>query len=123
MTRPMTNAQLSLMAVPIDRRLRNDSLVWFLTDSAVFGAGIGIVIATIILLSDTFGLFTLIRSQSNSIPTAFAFILSGAMIFAPISLAVAVGLAARARQVFSRVRFSASYRLSPIPAGADWGRP
>jgi hypothetical protein len=40
MTRPMTNAQLSLMAVPIDRRLRNDSLVWFLTDSAVFGAGI-----------------------------------------------------------------------------------
>jgi hypothetical protein len=31
MTRPTTNAQLSLMAVPIDRRLRNDSFVWFLT--------------------------------------------------------------------------------------------
>jgi hypothetical protein len=29
------------------------------------GAGIGIVIATVILLSDTLGLFTLIRGQFN----------------------------------------------------------
>jgi hypothetical protein len=95
MTRPMTNAQLSLMAVPLVRRLRHDSFARVLTDSVVFGAGIGIVIATVMLLSDTFGLFTLIRGQSNSIAAAFAFIFSGAMSFAPISLAVAVGFGAR----------------------------
>ena len=41
MTRPMTKAQLSPMAVPIDRRFRKDSFVSFLTDAVVFGALIG----------------------------------------------------------------------------------
>jgi hypothetical protein len=102
MTLPMTKAQLSLMAVPIDRRLREDPFVWFLTDAAAFGAAIGSVIATVVLLSDMFRLFTLIRGQSDSIAAAFAFIFSGAVIFAPICLAVAVGLAGVRSQVLGQ---------------------
>ena len=60
----------------------------------VLGAGIGIGIATLILLTDTFGLSTLMRGQSDALATAFAFILSGAMISTPLSLAVAIGLTA-----------------------------
>jgi hypothetical protein len=85
------------MAVPIGRWLPKDPFVWFLTDAVVFGGGIGIIIATVMLVSDMFGLFTLIRGQSDSIATAFAFIFSSVMIFAPISLAVSVGLAGRMR--------------------------
>ena len=36
-----------------------------------------------------------IRGQSDAIATAFAFVASGVMIFTPLSLAVAVGLAGR----------------------------
>ena len=94
MTRPMTTAQLSLMAAPIGRQHREDSFVRFLIDAVVLGAGIGIGIATLILLTDTFGLSTLMRGQSDALATAFAFILGGAMISTPLSLAVAIGLTA-----------------------------
>jgi hypothetical protein len=97
MTRPMTKAQLSLMAVPVDRQHRKDSFVRFLIDTVVFGAAIGIGIATLILLTDTFGLSTLMRGQSDAIATAFAFVASGAMVSTPLSLAVAVGLAGRVK--------------------------
>ena len=97
MTRPMTKAQLSLMAAPIGRQPRKDSFVRFLIDVVVFGAGIGIGIATLILLTDTFGLSTLMRGQSDALTTAFAFIFGGVMISTPLSLAVAVGLAGRAK--------------------------
>jgi hypothetical protein len=96
MTRPMTKAQLSLMA-PIGRQCRKDPFVRFLIDAVVFGAGIGIGIATLILLTDTFGLSTLMRGQSDALATAFAFIFGGAMVSTPLSLAVAIGLAARAK--------------------------
>ena len=97
MTRPMTKAQLSLMAAPIGRQRQQDSFLRFLIENVVLGAGIGIGIATIILLTDTFGLFTLIRGQSDPIATAFAFVISGIMIFTPLALAVTVGLAGRAK--------------------------
>jgi hypothetical protein len=93
MTRPMRKNQLSLMAVPIGRQRREDSR--FLIDAVVFGAGIGIFIATLILLTDTFGLSTLMRGQSDPLATAFTFIFGGVMISTPLSLAVAVGLAGR----------------------------
>lgn len=118
MTRPMTKAQLSLMADRIDRQLREDSFVRFLMEAVVFGAAIGTGIATLVLFSDTFGLFTLIRGQSDSIAASFAFIISGAMTFAPISLAAAVGLAARPGRVFGRLRFA----TVTAPDGADWSR-
>ena len=97
MTRPMTKAQLSLMATPIGRQRQQDPLIRFLIDNMALGAGIGIGIATLILLTDTFGLFTLIRGQSDPIATTFAFVVAGVMIFTPLVLAVAVGRAGRAK--------------------------
>lgn len=97
MTRPMTKAQLSTMAVPIGRQRRQDSFVPFLLNVVALGAGVGIGIATLILLTDTFELSTLMRGQSDALATACAFIFSGAMISVPLSLAVAVGLAGRAK--------------------------
>jgi tetrahydromethanopterin S-methyltransferase subunit F len=49
------------------------------------------------LLTNTVGLFTLLRAQSDPIGTAIAFVLAGVMIFTPLVLAVAVGLAGRAK--------------------------
>ena len=97
MTRPLTKAQLSLMAAPVDWRRQQDSFVQFLIRNVVLGAGIGIGIPTLILLTDTFGLFTLIRGQSDPIATAFGFVVSGVMIFTPLVLAVAVGRAGHAK--------------------------
>jgi hypothetical protein len=93
----MTKAQLSLMAVPIGRQRQQDPFIRFLIDNVVLGAGIGVGIATLILLTDTFGLLTLIRGQSDPIATAFAFVFGGVMIFTPLVLAVAVGRAGRAK--------------------------
>ena len=50
MTRPMTKAELSLMALP---QSQGDLLVRFLINNMVLGAGIGIGVATFILLTDT----------------------------------------------------------------------
>ena len=97
MTRQMTKAQLSLMAVPIDRQPPQDSFVQFLLKVVTLGAGVGIGIATLILLTDTFGLSTLMRGDSDALATACAFIFSGAVISVPLSLAVAVGLAGRVK--------------------------
>jgi hypothetical protein len=96
----MTKAQLALMAAPIDRQSRHDSFVRFLLNALALGAGIGTGIATLILLTDTFGLSTLMRGQSDALATACAFIFDGAMISAPLSLAVAVGLASRVERVY-----------------------
>ena len=98
MTRPITKAQLSLMPVPINRRLREDSIIHFMTKVVLLGASIGIGIAALILLSDTFGLFTLISAESNPIAIAFSFIVSGGMISTPFSLAVSVGLSGKGRK-------------------------
>jgi hypothetical protein len=97
MTRPMTKAQLSLMAAPIGRQPPQDSFIQFLLYNVVLGAGIGIGIASLILLTDTFGLFMLIRGQPDPIATAFAFVMGGVMIFTPLVLAVAVGRAGRTK--------------------------
>jgi hypothetical protein len=97
MTRPITKAQLSLMAASIGRQRQQVSFVQFLIDNVVLGAGIGIGIATFILPTDTFGLLTLFHGQSDPIATAFAFVGGGVMIFTPLVLAVAVLQGARSK--------------------------
>ncbi len=97
MTHPMTKTQLSLMAAQIGRQPPQDSFIQFLLHNVVLGAGIGIGIASLILLTDTFGLFMLIRGQPDPIAMAFAFVMGGVMIFTPLVLAVAVGRAGRTK--------------------------
>ena len=74
--------------------VREDCFVRFLIETVVVGIGIGIGVATLILLTDMFGLSTLMRGQSMHLPP-IAFILGGAMVSTPLSLALAVGLTAR----------------------------
>jgi hypothetical protein len=85
----------SLLVAPIGRQRQQDAFVQFLIDNVVLGAGIGIGIATFILLTDTFGLLTLFRGQSDPIATAFPFVGGGVMIFTPLVLSG--GLAGRAK--------------------------
>jgi hypothetical protein len=62
------------------------------------GAGIGIGVATLILATNMFGLFTLISGQSDAIAIAASFAVGGVMFFTPLTLAVAVGCAGRGKQ-------------------------
>jgi hypothetical protein len=98
MTRPLTKAQLSRLASPIGRQRRQDPLVRFLLRSMVLGAGIGIGVATLILATNLFGLFSLISRQSDAVAIAASFVAGGVMFFTPLTLAVAVGCAGRAKQ-------------------------
>ena len=98
MTRPLTKAQLSRLATPIGRQRQHDPLVRFLLRTVTLGAGIGIGVATLILATNMFGLFTLISGQSDAIAIAASFAVGGVMFFTPLTLAVAVGCARRAKQ-------------------------
>ena len=80
MTRPLTKAQLSRLASPIGRQRRQDPLVRFL------------------LRTNLFGLFSLISRQSDAVAIAASFVAGGVMFFTPLTLAVAVGCAGRAKQ-------------------------
>lgn len=98
MTRPLTKARLSRLATPIGRQRQHDPLVRFLLRHMALGAGIGIGVATLILATNMFGLLTLISGQSDAIAIAASFAVGGVMFFTPLTLAVAVGCAGRAKQ-------------------------
>jgi hypothetical protein len=92
MASPMTfNA---LKGAPFLRPLRQNAFGRFLIDGIVFGVGLGIAIPTILLVTDTFGLLTLTRAQSDAVAAAIALIVSGVMIFVPLSFAAAASLGA-----------------------------
>jgi hypothetical protein len=65
----------------------------FLTANAVLGAVVGSVFAFFVLLTDTFGIFTLIRADANPILPAFAFVIGCMTAFMTMVVATAVALA------------------------------
>ena len=73
----------------------------FLIHNVVLGAWVGIGMAMLILLTNACGVLTLVLAQTDPIVPAVAFVAGGVMIFVPIVLAVAVGLAGRACQRWS----------------------
>ena len=89
MTRPITSTPLK--EVPFLRPLRQNGFSRFLIERVVFGASLGIAISTILLATDTFGLLTLTRAQSDAVAAAIALIVSGVMTFVPLSFAAAAG--------------------------------
>ena len=91
-----TKTEISNMAATSQRHLAQRLVPLFL-QNLVLGAAVGAVTALVMLLTNTVGLFTLLRAQSDPIGTAIAFVLAGVMIFTPLVLAVAVGLAGRAK--------------------------
>jgi hypothetical protein len=97
MTRPLTKAQLSRLASPVGRQRQHDPFVRFLIRTMALGAGLGVSVATFILATDMFGLFSLISRQPDAIAVAASFVVGGVMFFTPLTLAVAVGRAGRAK--------------------------
>ena len=96
MTYAVTKAEISNMAATSQRH-HPQRLVPLLLQNLVLGATTGTAVALVMLLTNTVGLFTLLRAQSDPIGAAIAFVLAGVMIFTPLVLAVAVGLAGRAK--------------------------
>ena len=92
MTLPTRKTQLSLAAVAITR---SPSLIRLLMENVFVGAAIGVAVAATFLLTDAFGLLTLLREQTDPILPAVAFVSGGAMIFSVLALALGVGCAAR----------------------------
>jgi hypothetical protein len=93
MTRSTTDQTLPFLTAPISRQRRHDlTIPQFLILNVGLGAGIGVLVATVMLLTDTFGIFTLISAGSDPILTTLKFVFGGVMIFTPLVFAVAVGL-------------------------------
>ena len=98
MTRPLTMSELALVATPIGRQIQQDSSFrQFLIANVCRGTGIGVLFAALVLLTDAFGIFTLIAAQPAPITTALIFVLVCSVKFIAIGLAVAVGLAAHSK--------------------------
>jgi hypothetical protein len=97
---PLTKRELALaatplVAAPIGRQTRNEDFVpQFLTAAIYRGIAFGICFAAFVLLTDTFGIFTLVTKQAAPVTfmVIFAFVCS--VKFVALSIATAVGLVA-----------------------------
>jgi len=68
-------------------------LVKFVAQQWAVGAGLTALFATIILLTDAWGLGTLVRSDSSPIFAATIFIVFGVVLLAPLVVGTAIFLA------------------------------
>ena len=91
MTRPLTKTELSVLTSASTRANEAD-FVRFIVDKMLLGAGIGMLVAVMLLLTDAFGMISLLRDVSDPLGHIVAFLVGGIMIFTPLTLAVAVGL-------------------------------
>lgn len=96
MTRPLTKAELSALTSKFARNTELDPFIPFIIDNMVLGAGIGVLIGAALLLGDAFGLSSLLAKVTDPVGHIVTFLVGGAMFFAPLTLAVAIGLAPRA---------------------------
>ena len=99
MTRPLTKRELALAATPLvkmpnNRTHRNEFLVAFIIANACGGIVLGISFAVLVLMTDAFGIFTLILAQPAPMTTALVFVLVSGFKFVALTIAFAVGLVA-----------------------------
>ena len=97
MTRPLTKTELAALAGAFAQEEKADPFVRFIIDKMVLGAGIGVLVGVIMLLTDAFGMSSLLRDVTDPFGHIVTFLAGGAMFFAPLTLAVAVGLAPRSK--------------------------
>jgi hypothetical protein len=97
MTRPMTKTELALMASSLAKHNERDPFIRFIIDKMMLGAGTGTMFAAVMLLTDAFGMSSLLRDVTDPFGHIVAFLVGGVMIFTPLTLAVAVGLAPRSK--------------------------
>ncbi len=93
MTRPLTKTELSELRSAFDRKNEADPFISFIIDKMVLGAGIGVLVAVTLLLTNAFGMASLLRDVTDPVGHIVAFLVGGVMIFVPLTLAVAIGLA------------------------------
>jgi hypothetical protein len=95
MTRPLTKSEIARNAKSTVADRRDDvSVSQFLLANTMHGVALGIGFATLMLLTDTLGMFTLVMSQPAPITTALVFALVCCFKFIPAVLAIAVTIAA-----------------------------
>jgi hypothetical protein len=100
MTRHLTKRELALAATPLTavstvRRYRqNPSVPRFVIVNACRGIALGISFAVFVLLTDAFGVSTLIEAQPVPFTAALLFVLVSSFKFVALTIAVAVGLIA-----------------------------
>ena len=99
MTRPLTKRELALAATPLVRMAevethRKASVSQFVIVNVYRGIAIGITFAVLVLMTDAFGIFTLISAQPSPLTTALIFVLVSSFKFVALMIAIAVGLVA-----------------------------
>lgn len=100
MTRPLTKRELALTATPLlklpasRRQAQTNSVTQFVIANAYRGIALGISFAVLVLMTDAFGIFTLISAQPAPLTTALVFVLVSSFKFVALTIAVAVGLTA-----------------------------
>ncbi len=99
MTRPLTKRDLALAAtplarMPIEQACLDASVSQFVIANVYRGIALGIAFAVLVLMTDAFGIFTLISAQSAPLPTMLVFVLVSSFKFVALTIAVAVGLVA-----------------------------
>jgi hypothetical protein len=100
MTRPLTKRELvlaarPLMAAGIDHQTRrHDPILQFMIINACRGIAIGITFAVALLMTDAFGIYTLILAQASPMMTALIFVFFSSLKFVGLTIAVSAGLLA-----------------------------
>jgi hypothetical protein len=103
MTRPMTKQDFALVAkelvsAPFVCQTRSEvDFQKFLIVTAIRGAAIGILFATLLLATDTLGLLTLIRAQSAPLTVTFVMYLLCGLKAIPLTLATTLAFTAHSR--------------------------
>jgi hypothetical protein len=97
MTRPLTKRELALAATPLESfpplQAREKAAVpQFLIAAVYRGVAIGVVFAAFLLLTDSFGIYTLVMKQTAPLTFMLIFTLFCSVKFIALSIAVAVGL-------------------------------
>ncbi len=100
MTRPLTKRELALAATPLVampnvRQARQESSVLqFVIVNACRGIALGLCFAVLVLLTNAFGILTLITAQPSPITTVLIFVFVSSLKVVALTIAVAVGLVA-----------------------------
>lgn len=97
MTRPLSKTELLAAAPkPVGRPdLQDSSIPELLVFSVSLGVGFGILFAAVVLWTDTFGIWSLVNTQSAPLTTLLIFVAVSSFKFVALTIAAAVGLAAR----------------------------
>ena len=97
MTRHLTQRELALaatprLAAPSRRQTRHGAFVpQFLVVAVCRGIAFGICFAIFLLLTDAFGIFTLVKAQAAPLTFVLIFIFVASLKFVALSVALAVG--------------------------------